>query len=271
MRVGNALRPYLSRMLGWSNERAVELAIRSLVLAVVHRATLVLCGEGDMVPIARALHRRTLGPDRPFIVCDPRRLTRTASVQSPASRASGVDAFEAAVGGSLCLRMRRLPDDFPALGARLRGADDVLCVLCAGQLADLHPPFILPAPLAVPPLAQRSPELDRIIAEYAADEIAELAAPATSFTTDDHAWVRDHAAGSLAEIEAAGLSRSNQVQSRSPLTGRSRGAWAAIARKLGLANRGSASPGFTFAGGWGQTGRLPRGARAMLDALLCNK
>jgi hypothetical protein len=84
--------------------------------------------------------------------------------------------------------MHRLPDDFPALVARLRGADDVLCVLCTGQLADPHPPFILPAPLAVPPLAQRSAELDRIIAEYAGDAIAELAAPAVSFTADDHAW-----------------------------------------------------------------------------------
>jgi ActR/RegA family two-component response regulator len=79
----------------------------------------------------------------------------------------------------------------------------VLC-LCAGQLAD-HPPLILPAPLAVPPLAERSAELDRIIAEYAADAIAELAAPAASFTADDHVWVRDHAAGSLAAIEAATL------------------------------------------------------------------
>jgi hypothetical protein len=55
----------------------------------------------------------------------------------------------------------------------------------------------------VPPLAGREAELDRIIAEYAADAIAELAAPAASFTTDDHAWVRNHAAGSLAEIEVA--------------------------------------------------------------------
>jgi hypothetical protein len=158
-----------------------------------------------MVPIARALHRRTLGPDKPFIVCDPRRGTRAASVRSPASSASGVAAFEAAIGGSLCMRMRRLPEDFQALVARLRGADDVLCILCAGQLADPHPPFILPAPLAVPPLAQRSAELDRIIAEYAADAIAELAAPSSSFTADDHAWVRGHAAASLAEIEAATL------------------------------------------------------------------
>jgi len=55
----------------------------------------------------------------------------------------------------------------------------------------------------VPPLAERSAELDRIITEYAADAIAELAAPAASFTTGDHVWVRDHAAGSLGTCQRA--------------------------------------------------------------------
>jgi len=99
--------------------------------------------------------------------------------------------------------MRRYPDDFEALVARLRSEDDVLCVLCTGELADTYLPFILPAPLAVPPLAERSAELDRIITEYAADAIAELAAPAASFTTGDHVWVRDHAAGSLGTCQRA--------------------------------------------------------------------
>jgi hypothetical protein len=205
MLASDELRAFLARLLGWSNERRVELALRSLALALDHRATLVLCGEGDMVPIAQALHRRTLGPDKPFIVCDPRRRIEAASVRSPASCASGVDAFEAAVGGSLCVRVRRLPKDFPALVARLRDADDVLCAICAGQLADPHPPLILPAPVAVPPLTRRSAELDRIIAEYAGDAIAELAAPPSSFTARDHAWVRNNAAASLAEIEKATL------------------------------------------------------------------
>jgi hypothetical protein len=205
MRVSNGLRPFLARVLGWSNGRAVELAMRSLALALDHRATLVLSGEGDLVPIAWALHCRTLGPDSPFIVCDPRRLTKAASVRSPASHPSGVAAFEAAAGGSLCVRMRQLPNDFPALVARLQDADNVLCAICAGQLVVPHPPHILPAVLAVPPLAQRSAELDRIIAEYAADAITELVASASSFTDADHAWVRDNAAASLAEIEKATL------------------------------------------------------------------
>jgi DNA-binding transcriptional regulator YiaG len=199
------LRAFLARMLGWSNERAVELAQRSLALALEHRAALVLSSDSDLVPIAWALHRRTLGADRPFIVCDPRRGTMAGSVRSPANRASGVAAFEAAIGGSLCVRARRLPSDFPALVARLRDADDVLCAICTAELADPRPPLVLPAPLVLPPLARRPAELDRIIAEYAGDAIAELAAPASSFTAGDHAWVRDHAAASLADIEKATL------------------------------------------------------------------
>lgn len=112
-------------------------------------------------------------------------------------------AFEAAIGGSLCVRSRRLPGDFPALLTKLRYADDVLCAICTAAVADPHPPLVLPAPLVVPPLAQRSAELDRIIAEYAGDAIEELAAPASSFTAVDHAWVRTHAAASLADIEKA--------------------------------------------------------------------
>jgi hypothetical protein len=30
----------------------------------------VLLGKTDLVPVAHALHRRTLGPEQPFIVCE---------------------------------------------------------------------------------------------------------------------------------------------------------------------------------------------------------
>ena len=116
-----------------------------------------------------------------------------------------VGEIDALAALALCVRASRLPDDLPALAARLQGGEDVLCAICAGQLADRMPSLILPAPLFVPPVAQRSAELDRIIAEYAADATAELAAPPSSFTADDHAWVRDQAAASLAEIETATL------------------------------------------------------------------
>jgi hypothetical protein len=194
----------MGRLLGWSEARAVDLAVRSLESAIDHRAALVLCGDGDLVPIAHGLHRRTLGAARPFVVCDPRRSDTSASVRSAANRTSGVAALEAAGGGSLCVRASRLPRDFPALGTQLRAIDDVLFMVCLKRDHNM-PLLVRPAPINVPPLANRAAELDRVIAEYAADAIAELRAPRTGFTADDHAWVRRYAAASLAEIEKATL------------------------------------------------------------------
>lgn len=197
------LRPFLARVLGWSNEHAVELALHSLALALEHCATLTLYGEGDMVPIALALHLRMLGPDSPFVVCDPRRGTKGTAGQ-PIFCADGVAALKQAVGGSLCINVRRLPSDLPALAARLRDTENV-GVICIGQLADSNRLLIRPAPLTLPPLAQRANELDRIIAEYADDAIDDLCVSADNFTHVDLAWVRDHAPTSLAEIAAATL------------------------------------------------------------------
>jgi hypothetical protein len=199
-----ASRRFLTRLLGWSEDRAVELAIRSLKTAIDHRAALVLCGDGDLVPIAHGLHRRVLGDNRPFVVCDPRRTNRPASVRSPANRTSGVAALEAAARGSLCVRERRLPCDFPALVVQLRTIDDVLFMVCMNR--DYTIPLLArPAPIIVPPLTARAAEIDRVIAEYAADAISELRAPRAAFTAADHAWVRQHAARSLAEVEKATL------------------------------------------------------------------
>jgi hypothetical protein len=187
--------------MGWSDMQAVELALTSVTLAAAGCITLVLHGEADLVPIALALHRRVRGPGRPFIVADPRRGDQAASVRSPASRGNALAALEAARGGTFCMRFERAPADLPETVPLLRAADDVMLVICA--VSDLL--LIRPAPVVVPPLASRGAELDRIIAEYAADAIAALAAPAVSFTPVDHAWVREHAATSLIEIEAATL------------------------------------------------------------------
>jgi hypothetical protein len=67
------LRSFCARIFGWANDPAVDHALRSIGLAADHRAALVLLGETDLVPIAYALHRRALGAERPFVMCDPRR------------------------------------------------------------------------------------------------------------------------------------------------------------------------------------------------------
>lgn len=199
------LRAFLGRVLGWSRERAIEAALQSIDLAGCHVAEIVLCGAGDLVPIARALHRRTLGADRPFVTCDPYRLDPSGSVRLPENRTSGVAAFEAALGGTLCLRSGRLPQDLPALIAQLRDTRDVMLVVCAPDSVEVSPFVIRPAPIIPPPLADRGDEIDRIISEYTADAVAELGVPRDSFTERDHAWVREHAATSLDEIEKATL------------------------------------------------------------------
>ena len=119
-----ALRSFCARILGWEIELTgiVEHAIRSIHLSVMHRAALVLLGDTDLVPIARALHRRTIGVDRPFIVCDRRRRNLSASVRSPMNHEGGLDAF------SSC------PRGLPVHPTRAATAD----FLCRGGVASEH-------------------------------------------------------------------------------------------------------------------------------------
>ena len=197
------LRPFLGRLLGWASDEAIDRALRSLDLAANHRAHLVLQGAEDLVPIAQSLHRRVLGVDRPFIVCDPRRGNTRASVRSPANHESGVDAFRAASGGSLCLRRIRLPDDFSAIVPRLRRSHDVqYIIVCSNVGDDADPLLVLPAPIQVPPISSRAHELDRIVDEYASEAISELNARDACFTPVDRRWILEHAT-SFTEIEKA--------------------------------------------------------------------
>lgn len=202
-----ALRSFCARLLGWGSDRVaiVDRALRSIRQSVTHRAPLLLRGDSDMVPIARALHRRALGADRPFLVCDPRRRDGKESVRSARNHGTGAAAAQAAVGGSLCVRARRLPRDFPGLFARVRDPGlGVQLIVCSEEQDAVS---WLSSPIEVPSLSTRAEDLPRIIDEYAADAIAILEAPAGSFQPDDHRWVLECAAESLAEIEKATLRR----------------------------------------------------------------
>jgi hypothetical protein len=201
-----ALRGFLARVLGWRSDRleVIDHALRSIRMAATHRMALVLCGDGDLVPMARSIHRHALGVDRPFIVCDPRRRAGEATVRSAANCESGMQGLVAATGGSLCVRSQRLPRDFTAVVAALRDpACQVQLVVCTEEPADCEP--YLAVPIVVPPLARRADELDRIIAEYAEDAIAELGAARNGFGPVDRAWVRRHSAGTLPDIEKGTL------------------------------------------------------------------
>ena len=161
-----ALRGVLARLIGWSPARAgdVDLALREVRLAATRRESLVLCGEGDLVAIARLLHRHTLGDARPFVVCDPRRRSTDSSARAAANHGTGLAALAAALGGTLCVWRNRQPPDFDAVIAHVRGsASRVQLVVCTHALQHIDP--LLAAPLVLPPLGERAAELDRVIDE----------------------------------------------------------------------------------------------------------
>ncbi len=201
-----ALRAYLARILGYERTQAIEHALRSIELSIVYRATLVLLGETDMVPIALALHRRTLGA-APFVVGDPRHRPRFETAHRPRRYTSGVAAIRAARGGTLCVRHHRLPADFDRMARMARApSSDVQLVICSDVFHAMDPFLIRPVPIRVPPLSARVRELPQIVDEYARDAIEALGADDDAgFTEADRRWVLDRAPRSLAEIETATL------------------------------------------------------------------
>jgi hypothetical protein len=196
-----ALRAYLGRILGWERTQAIEHALRSVELSSTYRAALVLVGHAGLVPSALALHLRTRGAARPFVVVNPRRVDMPAT-----SYKSGVAAVPDARGGPHCIDLRRRPAEFDAAAVEVR-ATDVQLVLCSDVFQAMHPFLIRPVPIRVPPLKARAHELPRIVDEYARDAIEALGVDDAGFTAADRTWVLDHAARTLPEIETATLRR----------------------------------------------------------------
>jgi len=169
------------------------------------RGALLLRGEGDLVSVAHALHRITLGSDARFIVCDHRRQNTPASVRGPENLNDGMSAFAAAIGGSLCVRISRLPQRFDEVLQLLQEPEsEVQLFVCMGSRhhsARVSGPMVI----HVPRLEMRELELPRIVDEYGQDAIAALRAFSDCFTTDDRSWVIRNASRSISEIEKATL------------------------------------------------------------------
>jgi hypothetical protein len=208
-------------------------------LSITDRAALVLLGvDADLVSVAQALHRWTVGADRPFVICDPRRTVRRASVRAPTSHQSGVGALRAARGGTLCMRRRRLPRDLRPMATLLRGTDaPVQLIVCADARYERDPFVIRPAPILVPPLGARAAELPRIVDEYARDAISTLGADAAGFADVDRAWVLAHAAATLADIETATMRLVAIRQAGSPERAAARLGMSAVALRQWLRRR----------------------------------
>jgi hypothetical protein len=188
-----ALRNFLARLLGWDEERcsAIDHAMRAIGQARAGRATLVLSGSGDLVPIAQTLHRRSLGPTAPFILNDPRRDDGRETARSPANCISGVAALERARGGTLCLRAGRLPVDIDVvLDAVRKPGSDVMLVVCARAGMKASKPYtVTTTPIDIPVLASRRHEVPRIVAENIEEVIGLLQAPARCMRPSDLAWI----------------------------------------------------------------------------------
>jgi hypothetical protein len=192
-------------LLGWTKASAIDHALGSIELARRHRAPLVLCGPGDLVPLAHGLHRRAFGVDTLFVVCDPRRGNTAATVRMPATHADVVAALDAVAEDSSCRRRRRPPRALPPLVAWSRDNDTVQYVcLDEDSLAWL----VRPGPIEVPALTERASEVPRIVDEYVFEAIVELAPTSRGLvlTERDRQWLLGEAFRiSLAELEKATL------------------------------------------------------------------
>jgi hypothetical protein len=191
-----ALRELLERFLGWGEERREEVdqALFSIRIAAALREPLLLCGAGNLVPIARQLHQHALA-NRPFVVCKPR---------TPHTR--GMDALAAAAGGTLCVWRNQQPDDFDDVVSALRGPlARALLIVCAHALPrgnDIASQIVtIVRSIRVPPLADRGRDLHRIIDAYGADAVSAFGggwmAPV------DGEWVANNASASLHQIGMA--------------------------------------------------------------------
>jgi len=172
VRRSRELRRFCRRILGWDDAQreTVDDVIRALLAAVAAGVAIPLRGESDLVPVARALHCRLLGPERPFVVCDPRRGDGDGSVRSAPNRRRGMDALVAAPGGSVCLRARRLPADFDEMTDALRGSGPTAQVfVCLSGDDRMRVRDLLSPPVEIPSLASRAEDLDRLIGESLAD------------------------------------------------------------------------------------------------------
>jgi pSer/pThr/pTyr-binding forkhead associated (FHA) protein len=194
------LRELLARILGWGMLEDVDLALRAVRRAAMRRSSLLLCGEGNLISTAMLLHNHTLGPQKPFIVCDPRRKSRAVNAgQAPVNYTDGMTALEAARGGTLCVWRERPPRDFLRIETAIKDpqAPRVQLIVCT-HLLPREPGF--DHKIVIPRPTQRAHEIDRIIDAYAMDAVVNLNG---FLPADDREWVRKNASQTLDEIETS--------------------------------------------------------------------
>ena len=196
------LRELLARLIGWSDARRADVdeALRSLRVAATRRESLLLCGDAGLVSIARILHNRTLGEDRPFVVCDPERRRPEPDARAAINYRDGLVALQEAIGGTICMWRERPLPDFDKVVSRLKKRTArVQIIVCS---------LVVPAPglppmgptIVLPPLSERADEVPRIIEEFGRDYSATLGGALLPASLD---WVLQHESSSLARIATA--------------------------------------------------------------------
>ena len=224
------LRALAARLIGWSPDRRhdIDRALRGLRDAAQLRASLVLCGEGDLVPIAHRLHRETLGLERPFVACG--RGDRACDLLRPAA------------DGTLCASVLEPPDDLAdAIHALVTGASLARLVLCAPDVRDASSLGVLLGPtiwLELPSLLVRRAEIPRILVEAAGDAAAELEQPFAPLRTGDIELLSGEPFEGLADVHAASYRlvalRTLGIRSGAARLGITPGALSRWARRRGL-------------------------------------
>lgn len=197
-----ALRGVLARLIGWDGKHveAIDLALRAVRAGATRRAITVLCGEGDLTPIAKELHRLTL-PGRPFVLCHPR--PNRESAQPAIERApSGLDAVERASGGTVCILNEKPPPDLrKMLAALVKPLSNVRLIVCAesARASKLYQA----QPIELPPLHRRASELGRVIEAYLVVARDYFHMVRFEPRPPDRAWIARRNSDTLAEIERA--------------------------------------------------------------------
>ena len=186
------LHALLRRWLGWSTSRLgeVDRVLREVREIANLGGALVLRGVGALAGIARRLHRITLG-DRPFVPLGPNECAK-----------QGLDR---AIDGMLYVDARGLPRDIHAVIANFRAPGmRVRLVACAdsveavAELAAMIPRIVT---ISIPPLTERSDEIERLLEAYGSDAVEELGASGLRFRPGDPVWIRASRVATLAEIE----------------------------------------------------------------------
>jgi hypothetical protein len=187
------LHELLRRWLGWSTSRLgmVDRALREVRAMANLRTALILRGVGELVGVARRLHRVTLG-DRPFIPFDWNEYDE--------------QGLHRAINGTLYIDARgprhklgAAPINFRALDLRVRL---VGCIDSPRSVADLAAMLYRIAILSIPSVTERRDEIERLLVAYGSDAVTELGASWHGFQPSDPDRVFDSGIATLDELEA---------------------------------------------------------------------